>query len=76
MSQDIKEASQRKASKATFLQTLSAVLWSFFGVRRGANHSEDMQRLNPVHVIIVGLMAAAGFVFGLLMLVNYVVGSA
>lgn len=76
MSQDIKEATQRKVSKATFLQTLSAVLWSFFGVRKGANHSEDMQKLNPVHVIIVGLLAAAGFVFGLLMLVNYVVGSA
>ncbi|BET24694.1 DUF2970 family protein [Limnobacter thiooxidans] len=76
MSEDIKEAASRKASKATFLQTLSAVLWSFFGVRKGSNHSEDMQKLNPVHVIIVGLLAAAGFVFGLLLLVNYVVGSA
>ena len=76
MSKDIKVAAARKASKATFLQTLSAVLWSFFGVRKGSNHSEDMQKLNPVHVIIVGLLAAAGFVFGLLLLVNYVVGSA
>ena len=76
MSEDIKEAASRKASKATFLQTVSAVLWSFFGVRKGKNHLEDMQKLNPVHVIIVGLLAAAGFVFGLLMLVNFVVGSA
>ncbi|MCR2745305.1 DUF2970 domain-containing protein [Limnobacter parvus] len=76
MSEDIKKAASRKATKATFLQTLSAVLWSFFGVRKGANHSEDMQKLNPVHVIIVGLLAAAGFVLGLLALVNYVVGSA
>lgn len=76
MSEEIKKAASRKASKATFLQTLSAVLWSFFGVRRGKSHSEDMQKLNPVHVIIVGVMAAAGFVIGLLMLVNFVVGSA
>jgi len=76
MSEDIKEAASRKASKATFLQTLSAVLWSFFGVRKGANHSEDMQKLNPVHVIIVGVLAAAVFVLGLLTLVNFVVGSA
>jgi amino acid transporter len=76
MSDDIKEAASRKASKATFLQTLSAVLWSFFGVRKGANHSEDMQKLNPVHVIIVGVLAAAAFVLGLLTLVNFVVGSA
>ena len=76
MSEDIKEAASRKASKATFLQTLSAVLWSFFGVRRGANHSEDKQKLNPVHVIIVGVLAAAAFVLGLLTLVNFVVGSA
>ena len=76
MSEDIKEAASRKASKATFLQTLSAVLWSFFGVRKGANHSEDMQKFNPVHVIIVGVLAAAAFVLGLLTLVNFVVGSA
>ncbi|VWX32627.1 DUF2970 domain-containing protein [Limnobacter sp. 130] len=76
MSEDIKEAASRKASKATFLQTLSAVLWSFFGVRKGKSHSEDMQKLNPVHVIIVGLLAAAGFVIGLLVLVNFVVSSA
>lgn len=76
MSEDIKEAASRKASKATFLQTLSAVLWSFFGVRKGKNHAEDMQKLNPIHVIVVGVLAAAGFVAGLLVLVNFVVGSA
>ncbi len=76
MSDDIKEAVARKASKATFLQTLSAVLWSFFGVRKGKSHADDMQKLNPVHVIIVGLLAAAAFVAGLLVLVNLVVGSA
>lgn len=73
MTDDIKAATQRKASKATFLQTLSAVLWSFFGVRKGKNHHEDMEKLNPVHVIIVGILLAAVFVIGLLTLVNWVV---
>lgn len=76
MSEDIKQAASRKANKAVFLQTLSAVLWSFFGVRKSKSHSEDMQNLNPIHVIVVGLLAAAVFVLGLLALVNYVVGSA
>lgn len=76
MSDDLKRAASRKLSKATFLQTVSAVLWSFFGVRKSTSHSEDMQTLNPVHVIIVAVLAAAAFVVGLLVLVNYVVGSA
>lgn len=62
--------------KATFLQTLSAVLWSFFGVRKSKAHTEDMQKLNPVHVILVGLGAAAMFVMGLVVLVKWVVASA
>ncbi|HEX4918346.1 MAG TPA: DUF2970 domain-containing protein [Limnobacter sp.] len=76
MSNDIKKAVSRKSDKATFLQTLSAVLWSFFGVRKGKAHTEDMQRLNPIHVIVVGIGAAALFVVGLLVLVNVVVSSA
>ncbi|HEY1057196.1 MAG TPA: DUF2970 domain-containing protein [Limnobacter sp.] len=76
MSDDIKQAVSRKADKATLLQTLSAVLWSFFGVRKGKSHAEDMQKLNPVHVILVGIGAAAMFVIGLVMLVKWVVATA
>ncbi|MFN4327767.1 MAG: DUF2970 domain-containing protein [Limnobacter sp.] len=62
-----------KKNQATFWQTLSAVLWSFFGVRRSKDHTDDMSRLNPVHVIIVGILAAAMFVLGLLAVVKWVV---
>ena len=55
------------------MQTMSAVLWSFLGVRKAKSHSEDMAKLNPIHVIIVGLLAAALFVFGLIGIVNLVV---
>jgi Protein of unknown function (DUF2970) len=60
---------------ATPLQTLRAVAWSFFGVRRGADYERDVQRLNPVHVVIAGVLGAAVFVGVLVLLVQWVVGS-
>jgi hypothetical protein len=59
---------------ASFGQTLRAVLWSFFGVRRKADYQKDAARLNPVHVIVVGIAAAAAFVIVLIMIVRAVVG--
>ena len=53
-------------------QTIGAVLWSFFGVRRSASHEADMAELNPVHVIAVGVAAAAIFVLGLIGLVRII----
>ena len=69
---DLKEAVHRKASLA---QTISAVAWSFFGVRRGKDHENDMAKLNPVHVIIAGVLGAALFVLMLVLLVRWVIGS-
>ena len=59
--------------KAGFLQTMRAVLWSFFGVRRRSGYEQDAQQLNPVHVIIAGIIAAAIFVLTLVMVVRFVV---
>jgi hypothetical protein len=61
------------ARKGSFLGTLKAVAWSFFGVRRGADYERDVSQLNPVHVVIAGVLAAVLFVFGLLALVQWVV---
>ncbi len=63
------------ARKGSVLQTFGAVAWSFFGVRRSANSAQDVARLNPVHVIIAGLIGAALFVAVLVLLVSWVVGS-
>jgi hypothetical protein len=68
----LREAAARKGS---FVQTLRAVGWSFFGVRRSADQAHDIQKLNPVHVIIAGVLAAAAFIAALVMLVRWVVGS-
>lgn len=70
--QDFKEALGRKAS---LRQTISAVAWSFFGVRRGRDHEQDMAKLNPVHVIIAGVLGAALFVLVLVLLVRWVISS-
>ena len=67
---ELKEASRRQIS---FVATVKAVMWSFFGVRKKSAYEEDTQKLNPVHVIIAGIIAAALFVMLLLMLVKMVV---
>ena len=59
--------------RAGFGQTARAVLWSFFGVRRKADYEKDAAQLNPVHVIIAGLLAAALFIALLIIVVNLVV---
>ena len=72
MSQDLKQAVQRKAS---FLQTMRAVAWSFFGVRKSSEYEKDISQLNPVHVIIAGVLGAMLFIAALLLLVNWVLSS-
>ncbi len=70
--QGLKEAAQRKGS---FAQSLKAVAWSFFGVRKGKDHAQDVAKLNPIHVVVAGLIGAAVFVGVLVVLVRWVVAS-
>lgn len=58
--------------RASFGQTASAVLWSFFGVRKRADYEQDARTLNPVHVIIMGIAGAAVFIGILLALIKFV----
>jgi len=67
---DLKKSSQRKAS---FGATVKAVFWSFFGVRKKSDYEKDAQQLNPVHVIIAGLIGGIVFVVTLLLIVKAVV---
>jgi hypothetical protein len=70
---ELKQAAQRKAS---FGATMKAVFWSFFGVRKRKDYESDAARLNPVHVIIAGILGAAIFVTVLVIVVRLVVRSA
>lgn len=64
-------AQQRSGS---LFGTVKAVLWGFLGVRRRADFHEDVARLNPLHLMAVGVVMAFLFVLGLILLVNWVAG--
>lgn len=61
-------------SKPSFLDTMRAVGASFFGVRGRRAHEEDFARLNPVHVVIAGVLAALVFIVVLVVAVRLAVG--
>ena len=72
MSEEPRAASDRSGSLG---QTVRAVAWSFFGVRRRADYEQDVQRLNPVHVVVAGLVGALVFIVALVMIVRWVIAS-
>lgn len=73
MSNDIHKLSQRKLN---FFQTLKAVLWGFFGVRKGSGYQEDISQLNPVHLILAGIIATIIFVVVLVMIAKLFIANA
>lgn len=48
--------------KASFGATMKAVFWSFFGVRKRKDYEHDAANLNPVHVIVGGLIGVVIFI--------------
>ena len=69
------ESGNPAARKGSLLMTMRAVAWSFFGVRRSADYAQDVAKLNPVHLVIAGIVGAAIFVAALVLLATWVVGS-
>ncbi|MBP5988413.1 MAG: DUF2970 domain-containing protein [Piscinibacter sp.] len=72
MSDGLKDAVQRKGS---FVQTMRAVAWSFFGVRKSRDYEHDVAQLNPVHVVIAGVIGAIVFIGVLVLIVNWIIAS-
>jgi hypothetical protein len=62
-----------KQRKAGFGATMKAVFWSFFGVRKRKDYEHDAANLNPVYVIIGGLIGVAIFIGILLFVVRMAV---
>ncbi|WP_428003605.1 DUF2970 domain-containing protein [Acidovorax sp.] len=60
-------------SKGSLLRTIRAVAWSFIGLRKGSEYAQDVEKLNPVHIIVVGLVAVFLLVISLITLVNVIV---
>lgn len=73
MSKDIRELSRRKLS---FFQTLKAIAWGALGLRKGSGYTEDIDKLNPVHLIIAGIIATILFVLVLVFIAKLFIAAA
>ncbi len=68
-----KDRQKTQQQKASFLYALKAVFWSFTGLRRKSDFDSDAVKINPVHIVIAGLIAVACFIGVLVMIVKLVV---
>ncbi len=59
--------------KASFGSTLKAVFWSFLGIRKKSDYEKDAAQLNPIHVLIAGVIGALIFISTLVIIVKNVV---
>ncbi len=59
--------------KGSLLRTIRAVAWSLIGLRKGSEYEKDLEKLNPLHIIVVGLIAVFLLVISLIALVNFIV---
>jgi hypothetical protein len=60
-------------TKTSLTRSVKAVAWSFLGIRKSSEFQEDIDKITPLHVLGVGLIAGLLFVIGLIVLVNLVV---
>ena len=65
--------SAKAKNSSSVLGSFKAVGAAFFGVRAAKAGSDDVAKLNPVHVIIAGVLLAMMFVFVLIAIVQWVV---
>jgi hypothetical protein len=68
---DITPVTRKHASP---LAVARAVFWSFFGIRKSAEYDKDAATLNPIHVIIAGVIGAVIFVVSLITVVRFIAG--
>jgi hypothetical protein len=61
------------AQRTSFLRSIKLVAWSMLGIRSRKGYQEDLAKVNPVHVVLVGFVAVLLLVVSLIGLVNWVV---
>ena len=61
------------SNKTSLMRSVKAVAWSFLGIRKSREFQEDIDKITPLHVLGVGLVAVFVFVISLIVLVNLVV---
>jgi len=58
----------------SFWRSVKLVAWSFLGIRSRSGYEEDLAKVNPMHVVAVGLIGGLLLVLGLIGLATWVVG--
>ncbi|MEI6382471.1 MAG: DUF2970 domain-containing protein [Betaproteobacteria bacterium] len=61
--------------KGSIFRTIVAIAWSFIGIRKSSEFQEDIARITPLHIMVVGFVAIFLFVIGLMLLVKLVVAT-
>ena len=61
-------------AKTTLVGSLKAVAWSFIGIRSRAGFQEDALKVNPLHVLLAGILGLLVLVVSLIGLATWVVG--
>jgi Protein of unknown function (DUF2970) len=65
--------SDTQTKRRDFFRSVKLVAWSFLGIRSNKGYQQDLARVNPLHVVFVGVVAALLLVVSLIGLVNWVV---
>ncbi len=59
----------------SFTRSIKLVAWSFLGIRSRQGYQQDLAKVNPLHVMLVGVIAALLLVGLLISLVHWVVAN-
>lgn len=65
--------SVKAAETRSFASTMLAVAWSFVGLRRKSDFDQDVGGLNPLYVLVAGLLGTAMLIATLVTVVQLVV---
>lgn len=59
--------------RASLLGSMKLVAWAMLGIRSNKGYRDDLAKVNPLHVVVVGLVSVLVLVIGLVILVKWVV---
>ncbi|RFO97867.1 hypothetical protein DIC66_03825 [Rhodoferax lacus] len=62
-----------KRTSGSIAHSMKLVAWSMLGIRSRKGYQDDLSKVNPVHVLLVGFVAVLLLVVSLIGLVNWVV---
>ena len=68
----MQEKNEITKQKMSFFATLRTIFWSFIGVGKGKKSVSDGENLNPVHVVIAGVLGALILITVLIIIVKIV----